>query len=77
MTRKKKIGSKGKNLEIFKYFKKIFWKMSKFLTYTLTKSSQNIFAYSFVSEHSKHFFIITKKAPDWNTQYVLMFCYVA
>ena len=28
------------------------WKMSKFLTDTLAQISQNIFAYSFVSEHS-------------------------
>ena len=29
---------------------------AKFLTDTLAKMSQNIFAYSFVSEHSKHLF---------------------
>ena len=31
------------------------------LTDTLGKMSQNIFAYSFVSEHSKHFFYLKKK----------------
>ena len=41
-------GSKGK---ILQYFKKIF----RFLTDTPAKRSHNIFAYSFVSEHSKHF----------------------
>ena len=36
--------------EKFQYFKKIFLKMSKFVT--LAKSLQNVFSYSFVSEHS-------------------------
>ena len=35
--------------------------MSKFLTDTLAKMSQNIFEYSFVSEHSNNFFILRKK----------------
>ena len=41
--------------EKFKYFKKIFLKMSKFFTDTLAKSSQNIFAYSFVLKDSRTF----------------------
>ena len=32
-----------------------------FLTYTLAKSSKFIFSYSFVSEHSKHFYFILRK----------------
>ena len=48
--RKKYYGSKGNTLKKFQYFKKIC--MYFFLTDTLTKMSQNIFAYSFVSEHS-------------------------
>ena len=40
-----------KYLEKFQYFKK------KFFTDTLAKMSQNIFAYSFVSENSVPFFI--------------------
>ena len=44
--------------EKFQYFKKIFLKMSKFFTDTLAKSSQNIFAYSFVLEHSRTFLAI-------------------
>ena len=36
------------------WFKKIL--NPNLLTDTITKSSQNIFSYSFVSEHSKHFF---------------------
>ena len=32
-------------------------KYQKFLTDTLARISQNIFVYSFVSEHSKHVFL--------------------
>ena len=46
---------KEKHLK-FQYHKKIFWKMFKILTDTHAKMSKNTFAYSFVSEHSKHFF---------------------
>ena len=56
--KKKKYGSKGKILRKILIFKKIFWKV---LTDILTKTSQNIFAYSFISEHSKHFFYFEKK----------------
>ena len=45
---------KEKHLK-FQYHKKIFWKMFKILTDIHAKMSQNTFAYSFVSEHSKHF----------------------
>ena len=41
-------------------FERIFFLYSKeiiFFTDTLAKISQNIFAHSFVSEHSKHFLI--------------------
>ena len=41
-----------------KYFNK---KISKFLTDTLAKISQNIFTYPFVLEHSKHFFLFWAK----------------
>ena len=44
--RKKKFGSKGKNI------KKKLLKMSKFLMDNLAKISQYIFSYSCVSEHS-------------------------
>ena len=47
--RKKKFGLKEK----CQYFKSIF--LTKFLTDTLAKISRNIFAYSYVSEHSKYF----------------------
>ena len=46
--------------EKYQYFKKIFRKIVNFFTDILAKKSQNIFAYSFVSEHSKLFFIIRK-----------------
>ena len=36
-------------------------KKSSWIVGTLTKTSQNIFAYSFISEHSKHFVYIQKK----------------
>ena len=49
LKERKKFGLKEK----FQYFKNIF--LTKFLTDTLAKISQNIFANSFVSEHSKHF----------------------
>ena len=48
--KKKNLIVEEKYLEKFQYFKKIFFNEN------LAKSSQNIFAYSFVSEHSKHFF---------------------
>ena len=51
-------GSKGK----FQYFKKAFWKMSKFLMDTLVRMLKNIFAYSFVSEHTKHSSFYKKKS---------------
>ena len=35
--------------------------MSKFVKNSLAQISQNIFANSFVSEHSKHFFYFDKK----------------
>ena len=35
--------------------------MAQFLTDTLAIISQNIFAYSFVSVHSKHFIFILRK----------------
>ena len=45
-------GPRGKNFNILrKYFEQC-----PILTDTLAKMSQNIFAYSFVSEHSKHYF---------------------
>ena len=56
--KKKNFGSKGKLLS-FQYFKKIFWKM--FLEFCFSKMSQNILAYSFVSEHNKYFFYFEKK----------------
>ena len=37
--------------------KKILWKISKFLMDTFENHSHNIFAYTFVKEQSKHFFI--------------------
>ena len=47
--------------EFFQYFKKIINK-KKFLTDTFAKMSKNIFRrYSFISEHSKHFFFILKQ----------------
>ena len=39
----------------------IFWKIKKFLTDTLAKMKQNIFAYSFVSEHFNHFYLFWEK----------------
>ena len=48
--RRKNFGFKGKISIIL-----------KILTYTLAKSPQNIFAYSFVPKHSKHFFFILRK----------------
>ena len=55
-----KCGSKGKILlGKFQYFKEIFEKM--FLTDTLAKTSKNIFAYSFVSEHTKHIILFDEK----------------
>ena len=47
--KKKNFGSEGKILIII------------FLTDTLAKMSQNIFAYSLVSEHSNNFFVILRK----------------
>ena len=35
--------------------------MFRFLTDTFAKALHNIFAYSFVSEHSKHFLLILRK----------------
>ena len=56
--RRTKFGCQGK-LEKFQYLKKILGKMQKrFLKDTLTKTSQNIFVNSFVSEYTKHFFNI-------------------
>ena len=48
ILKEKKLCSKGK----------IIRKM--FLTETLAKMSQNMYAYSFFSEHSKHFFYFEK-----------------
>ena len=50
--RKKKFGSKGKNV------KKKLLQMSKFLMDNLAKISQYIFSYSCVSEHSISLFFI-------------------
>ena len=50
---KKNVGSKGK----------ISGKMSKFLTDTLAKMAQHIFAYFFVSEHSASFSLLQQKTP--------------
>ena len=47
--------------ENFQYFNKIILKISKFFTNTFANMSQNIFAYSFVSEHHKHFILILRK----------------
>ena len=52
---KKYFGSKGKKMRKFQYFKKLL-----FLMDTHAKISQNIFAKSFVSEHSKHLFFILR-----------------
>ena len=41
--------------------RKKYFETSKFLSDTLAKISQNIFAYSKVSEHSKHFFYMLRK----------------
>ena len=38
-----------------------FERMEWFLMDTLAKMSQNMFAYSIVSEHSKHFFLFLEK----------------
>ena len=38
-----------------------FERMEWFLMDTLAKMSQNMFAYSIVSEHSKHFFLLWEK----------------
>ena len=57
ILKEKKFDYKGK----FQYFRKILGKMSKFLTDTLANISQNILAYSFVSEHSKSLFFILRK----------------
>ena len=43
---KKTMVKNEKYLEKFQYFKKILWKISKFLMETVAKISQNIFAYS-------------------------------
>ena len=54
ILKKKIFCSKGKNnFDILKNF--------SFLTNTLAKLSKTIFAYSFVSEHSMHFFFILRK----------------
>ena len=53
----KKIGIQ----EIFLYFRKISGKISKVLTDTLVKISQNIFSYFSVSEHSASFSLYKNK----------------
>ena len=55
--RKKSLVLKEKYLN-FNILKSI---LKRFFTDSLAKSSQNIFAYSFVSEHSKHYFYFEKK----------------
>ena len=55
--RRKKFGSKGKIQYVNKYCE-ICVKLS---IDTLAKISHYIYAYSFFSEHSKHFFISRKK----------------
>ena len=52
---KKNVGSKGK----------ISGKMSKFLTDTLAKMAQHIFAYFSVSEHSASFSLLQQKHLFW------------
>ena len=51
---------KGKILKKVQYLTKIFWIFFNFLTDTLSKKSQNIVAYSFVSEHSKYLFLMLR-----------------
>ena len=53
----KKFGSKGNTY--FNIFRKYCEK--KFLIDTHAKMSQNMLAYSFVSEHSNYFFFILRK----------------
>ena len=50
----KNFGSKGKILRKVQY-------LFNFLSDTLAKMSQSLVAYSFVSEHSKHFFYVENK----------------
>ena len=57
LIKEKKL-SKGKYLEKFQYFKKISGKLSKVLTDTLAKFSQNIFAYFSVSSFSLEIFFL-------------------
>ena len=57
MKEKKNFCSKGK----IQYFMKLSEKM--FLTDTLAKISQNIFAYISISEHSSSFSLFQKKTP--------------
>ena len=56
--RRKTLVLKKKNV-----LRNIFEKVFKFLRDTLAKNSQNICAYSFVSEHSKHFFYTSRTRP--------------
>ena len=60
ILKEKNLVLKEKYLEKFQYFEKILWKMDNVMD-TLSKMSQNIFAYSFVSEHSNIFCILIKK----------------
>ena len=46
--------------EQFQYLKQNYWK--KVITDTLAKISQNIIAYSFISEHTRNFCYFEKKA---------------
>ena len=50
--------SKQEKPDMVDFERKKYFEMSKFLSDTLAKISQNIFAYSTASEHSKHFFFI-------------------
>ena len=60
--RKGNFGSKGKYLGKISIFNEnILWNVSTFLMDTLANISQKFFVYSFVSEHSKHFFYLRQK----------------
>ena len=51
----------GSERKLLSYLKKIFWNLSKFWADTIAKISQNLFAYSFVWEHSKQLSFYFKK----------------
>ena len=67
MDDRKNLVCKGKILrKNFNVVRKYWGKC--FLTDTLAKTSQNIFAYSFVSEHSKHSFLFQEKKLEFFIQ---------